>query len=947
MVGTSDIIAKGTVTAVQASSDVKVAQTFDVVASGRVTPVQAEARVVVYSGGDRAPYTVFRDYAANGLKVLDDGPGLFVVGGCTLSRKVILINPTAFRQIRIDYETDDLGLPVVDLQTTDEYIFAFLHDVATGQREVLVLTNTIELAEVFRADVTAGDNSGWIAVREDAGVFAYPSANGEVILRRTSGDFEVIDSIRSVAGETATAVWFRYVLDERPETTFKVERIYYLYVLWKSSAKASVIQYQKYTDTGPTSPRVIENAQWWGEVPIADAEAPVRLDNRGNSTVRGASVTNRGPITPTFDGAIQIAPNEWATLWGWNNENDSIADIPAAVSGITRNHFIGSGLPVDAQDILPRLFAPGRNIGAIVLFTDGQEVKWELRGHPAGGVAVTDYTMPPDPDAILAFTGFAVKQTPPTLYRYDSMEPLTIRQIEALRFGKIRLNNAGLGIDQQSIVRHTDEPNDDIPSNARWWPRDTASRIAGGAIQAHADEGRVSRIYADELERELAQGVLFNVPEFNITQEPINFADPSVAQAGEQMGFEVGASADASVIALSAEEYVNPAFPYSRQGRVFVWLRKADGTYENTDVFEAPYLQNPAWTPDANNAYFSRYTEVTPAGDMVFVGSKRGPGIAVFKVDEFGKASYWKTLTWTEYTAMPVGERAHEARFDNTGKLHFLTTAGFSKGSSTTAGTFHVLYSDDNWETFEVRQGGQERPDTTGNTDNLQTLDVSRDGTTFVIGAWEINRLYSFRSDDGWMTYTAHQLAAPPGITQYQDAYAVPGAERISFAISNGCSYDGFRVISASEQTWDYENGVPLANAYGQRTGTAWYWLYEESSDSYSGPYQILPPINIPSPSGNTLFGAPLRMNAPGFRFNCVLKGSGAGLLDAVYLYGIHDGENRKIAELADGFIFESADTRWAWDRDLLVVANKGEDNPDSGEVDVGAFRVIEFSEAP
>jgi hypothetical protein len=947
MAGAADIIASGSMPAVQGDADLRVLEVFNMEASGAISAVQGDADVVVYSGGDRAPYTVDRDARAAGIISLAEGPGLFVVGGCCKSNRVVLIDPTAFRRIRVAYASVDLGLPVVAMQTTENHVFAYLHDTSTAQREMVVLSNTIDLDVVARFTIADGDQSAWVAVDEDADVFAYPSHLGEIQVRKASGDFDLLAVTRSVAGETDSAVWFRYAVDEHPETADVVERIYYLYVAWKSGAKASVIRYRKYRDSA--TPRSIDDIRWWGETDLPHAEDLRSFHNQANSVFSGASVTNRGTIVPKFDGAVEVSPGRWLTFWGWDSDNVTVADIPPATSGITRNRFIGSGLLPTAQGLLPRLFIPGRNTGVVVLFTSGQEVKWEIRGHPGGGVAVTDYSKAPDSDSLLSFSGFLSKGKPPSVYRYEAPDPLSLAVEQVVRLGRVKFNNAGYTIDLQTLWVNSDLPNDSIEGNTHWWPRDIASRLEGGVIQGHSDEARVSRVLVPEWDREMARGILFNVPEFNIASEPINFAPDAIAQTGERMGWEIGHSADASVVCLSAESYANPAYPYTNQGRVFVWLRNSDGSYTNTDVIEATDTGDPLWTPDEDNEYFSRYTEVTPSGDKVFVGSKRGPGIAVFAIDADGKATYERTLTWPAYTAKAKGQRAHEARFDVTGKFHFMTTSGFFDGDSDELGEFNVLYSDDNWRTFQVLQAGQRRPGAVpGQIDNFSTIDVSRDGTTFVIGAWEINRLYVFRSDDGWQTYSSYELTNPPGVTAF-DTAPTPGDEGVTLGISNGCSYDGFRVVSAAnEQTWDYENGVPLTNDGANETGTVWWWEYDVESDDYLGPFQVLPPVDIPTPSGDTKFGGPIRMNSPGFRFVCSINEVVAsGTVDAVYLYGIHDGNVRKIAELTDGFVFRSADTRWAWDRDLFIVANKAEDNPVSGKTEVGGFRTIVFSEAP
>jgi len=662
--------------------------------------------------------------------------------------------------------------------------------------------------------------------------------------------------------------------------------------------------------------------------------------------MNGGSVTNRGAITPTFDGAVELSDGEWLTFWGYDSDNTAIASIPRQTSGVTRNHFIGSGLSADAQDLLPVLFVGGSSRGVIALFTDGQEVKWELQGGSGGGVAVTDYDVPPDEDTLLAFSGFVVKQHPATMYKYKSFEPLTVEQIQAIRFGKVTLNNAGLYIDRQETVRHTEEPNDDIPGLPHWYPRDMASRIEGGSIQAHADEGRISRFYVEGIEREIARSILFSVPDASVTIFPENFAEYDIAQAGEGMARTQNISADGYIVAMTAEKYTDPRSAFIRTGRVWLWRKNDadDGTYTTTAQLSSLDIPDSSWEPDADKMFFGRCVAPTPDGTVLFVTSKRGPGIAAYRIDPLGIPTYWKTITWPEYTSRPQGERGHECRFSADGRFFLLSTGGYP-GAATVPSTWHMLYSDDGWETVEIRQAGIERPDVVpAEDDSFQTLDFARDGSAFGIGCGEINRAYVYRTEDEWLTFTAHQMDTPSGITAYDYRDETPSAEKVLFAQSVAIGQDGFRaVFSAPMQNWDYVGGAPLANAanvQASQIGTVWYYTWDQDAEEYEGPFQLLPPTDLTEYTPPIRYGSSVRFNGPGNRLHAACS-----TIPLIWLFGIHGEEFKKVGEILTGLPSGSAETSWLLTEDRFIIGAINSDNGD--KANVGSFASVKYEETP
>lgn len=686
------------------------------------------------------------------------------------------------------------------------------------------------------------------------------------------------------------------------------EEKFYLYVVADDGAEASVAEFKRTsTDLG-----VKETFRSHGHVSFEDAQAPVRLDDGGCSVVTKGSVTPRQPIIPVFRGAYKIANNYWATLWGYTNNNAFIVEQPRRELGYTRNRIVGGS--AEQQALLPTLFSSG-DIDAFVLYTAGEEVKWELQSQSGGGVAVTDYSILLTEEQVNTFDAFIVRPVYPGFLQYTADDPLTVQKIANTDLGKLTLNNAGLQFDGQTQVRHTVEYNDDIPYQSAWYGRDLACRIEGGAVQAHADAGRASRILAPELGPELARGNLFSLYDFDIdTTVPIQPPEVDV-QASERLGRMVSVSADGGVFSGSAEHWGDGT--YTSVGRVGVWSNDTENNIQRFLGFIEP---PPDWTR-SNDMFFGRFNEISPDGTLIFIASKIGLGVAIFTISETGVVDYWKTLTFAEYTALPDGEKGNEARISRDGNTLIMACGGFNVGT-VPSHTF-ILQTTDGWNTFELVQDIV-KPGTPSNAP-MSTMDLSRDNKVLCLSCWFINEVYVFRTDDNWASYSTYLLPNPP--------YYPQGTASGDF-LGNplAVNYDGYRLfIGAPFGSPDYGAGAV------SEAGSVELYQYNNETDAYEYLGYLEPPHTL---APNSFFGN-TRANFGGNR----LSVGASGLLKQ-YLYGINDDEISLIADIDSIFYPEGRGVGRFYDtEDTMVAGGQFVDN--GAVVDAGALGLVTFAEEP
>ncbi len=670
----------------------------------------------------------------------------------------------------------------------------------------------------------------------------------------------------------------------------------YLYVVADDGATASVLEHTLFNDgEGNTQEYVIP----FGFVDFKGAQNPIRIDDRGCSVVTEAAVTPHEPVLPVFRGVYKIMNGFYATLWGYTNANAFIVDQPQQGSGLTRNQIV-DGTP-EQQALLPTLFASGDVEEAFVLYTEGEEVQWELETQAGGGIVTTDYTMELTEEEINTFAGYIVRQVSPGFLSYTAADPLTVRQISEQLLGRVTLNQAGLGFDNTTVVRHTRLPNDDIPQQSAWYGRNLACRMEGGALQAHADASRASRILAPELAQELARGSLFSLPAFSVIVSAEDKLADADAQAGEE-GNYIGSSGDGALKVLGATEYTGAN---AAEGRLQIYRNSTAST-----------LGIPLGWSSSTNLKFGRICEVSPAGDLLFVtGEGAAPGVAVFAITPTD-ITYLKTLVWSEFSSTPSGERALEGRFSDDGSYFIM-----SNGTSTIAGQIHVLYSDDNWETFEVKNVFS-RSDAAG-VDSFGVIDIGRDGLSLVVGAPDEDLVYVYRTSDSWANFVEYKLVNPTDI---------PAGGSAKFGAAVAVSSDGFRVIVGSPfADVDYSAGV-ITNV-----GAVDIYLYDNVTPGYAYDRRLGQPETLAT---NDEFGHFTSFNHAGNRIGVFCTGKAK-----YYLYGINGNQVELIGETSDAFIAAATQMRWVFDSDILIASDALADG--TVPADIGAYKTVTFAEEP
>lgn len=865
----------------------------------------------VFTSGDRNVNLHLKHSYLAGVCDFTAASGSRIAVASCESGRVCVINALEPRNISLDGFSAVLDPPPQAIDSTDTYLFALCQ--GRGARRLVVLTNTATPVVVSAIDLhTYGDDSAaWVAVNEAAGVVAVPTGRGVVALYDLS-TLALRQQTYFGLVRTGSAVWKRFALAERPIEGTKENRRFYLYVKRLGSEQAAVLELSQTLESDVLE---LENFRSSGFVELPGSRWSSKLLTGTEAILQSGAVNGRGPVIPIFEGVRPVSDGSYVAVWGYRNDSEVVIYQPRRDTGLTRNHLTGLG--ASDQLILPEVFYPGRIRRAVVLNIGGTATTWELQTQSGGGSAPLDYAQASVDVEVDDQALYAVAIGAGLVRKYTLSDPVTAAFSTRTDVGADApdLLDVSLSFDGSEAIPHTISPNSDLSGVTRWWARNAGIRIEGGTLTLHGFAGIAAKYAPAALAKEAARGVLFSLPSGSVSNFDIVYQDPSVAQDGEQMGWEIGNSGDGAIIALSAESYEEGG--NASVGRVHMFLGRSDGSAAPVGVVTP---SDAGLTPSAG-LQFSRFTEVSNDGSLMFVGAKGGDSIAVFSIDESGGATLKNTLTWPEYSALPALERAHEARVSKDGKVLLLSAGDrFFGGGSTVPGTVHVLYSEDEWATFEVRQVFS-RSDADTTPDGFTTLDCDEECNTLAIGAWRKDKVYVYRTSDRWLTFIEYMLPVPAEVTS-----------GTNFGITMACSSDGFRIVAgAPSADWDQGFGAKTNN------GLAVLYTWDIATGAYVFDRILAPDDEL---ADGDRFGAAVRFNAPGNRLSVVASGA-----PRQYLFGIHDDEIAEIARLDDAFIGGSADTRWLFDRDVLIVANKDEDN--SPLTAVGAFRLIDFPEEP
>jgi hypothetical protein len=318
---------------------------------------------------------------------------------------------------------------------------------------------------------------------------------------------------------------------------------------------------------------------------------------------------------------------------------------------------------------------------------------------------------------------------------------------------------------------------------------------------------------------------------------------------------------------------------------------------------------------------FGRFNMFHPAGTLIFIAGRKGLGIAVFRVSETGAISYWKTLVFPEYTALPDGEKGNEAQFTPDGNT-FVVSCGASSVGTVPSHTF-ILRTTDDWETFALIQDIV-KPGTP-TIYPMNTMDLSRDGNVLCVAVWRINEVYIFRTTDDWASYTAHLLPNPA-------YYPQGGLSGDQMGNPVACNYDGYRIfVGVPFGSPDYGAGV-VAGA-----GSVELYQYNHVTDAYDYLGPLAPPVVL---APGDQFGS-CRANFGGNRLYVT-----SGGLVKQYIYGINEDGISLIYERDSIFTPAAAGaTRFSEVDDTAVQGRGAIDN--GAVVNAGALALVNYSEAP
>lgn len=173
---------------------------------GDVPEPQGAGTGTVFSGGDRTNFVAIQDPALAGFKFIDKGPGFLIAGASENAKKVVLIDATGFRSLRLESESIEVDGFIHAMRSSAQYIFVYAIDKQVQLRKLYIFENASGLALVDIIALDRQELSAWLAVQEDANIIALPVGTGRVQVRSLTAPFDVIGEVSGI-GRSAVATW--------------------------------------------------------------------------------------------------------------------------------------------------------------------------------------------------------------------------------------------------------------------------------------------------------------------------------------------------------------------------------------------------------------------------------------------------------------------------------------------------------------------------------------------------------------------------------------------------------------------------------------------------------------------------------------------------------------------------------------------------------------------
>lgn len=538
-----------------------------------------------------------------------------------------------------------------------------------------------------------------------------------------------------------------------------------------TGAETEIIAYRRVLDGSVV---ISEQVKQHATVDFQDAHTPGTLITQVPHVVTGGSVTSRQPVLPVFDGVIRLAGGVILAIFGYTSANAEIVDQPVGDLGPTRNYW-ATGSTADREALLPALFFPGDNRGTIVFeVSEGEDISWFLDTYAGGGYVAVDYDQAVS-DEVLFQTGDLIRKVFPARLTYQSRDLNDVQQIALEDIDSLTFNDAGFSFDKKTTFIHSRLPNDSLPVD-HWRERNTAIRIEGGFLQAHANQSTVSRQTKAELDREFARGELFSVPSQFLSVSDELLVPSEIVQAGEAGGSasDTAGSRDDQILFKAAEFYDDSRFTGSDNGRVHYYVRTGPLDYVWGGVIHIPV----AWE-SLEIERFGRGVDVSPNGHWLIVVAFNGIGdIALYDLTS-GVPVYVKTL---DYAATHAASDVQWVS-DST-----IAVGGGSK--------VYLLRSIDDWDTFaeqHVFDSGD-----IGTVKIGSELRQSWDGTVLVINVRQPYGCVVLRTEDDWVTISLQQTLFVAGNVSPVSAPSLGGS----------------MVAMAGDEFFELHQYDPVANSY-------------------------------------------------------------------------------------------------------------------------------------
>ena len=483
----SDVVleVRGHLAALSGEVSLHLAEQHQVTLVGELGRFGASVVLDVDPVADPAPFIAFYAHELIGAHVLVRGPGESIaVGG----NRLTLVDATACDSLRIAASLETPA-PVLALQAAGDFLLAVCGDPTSGRRWVLVVDRTFELTVRLQEELDVQDDGGWIA-GDASGLPVFAYADGaDVVLRDLSAPFAERMRLGGAAAEGTRAAWLDLVALERPSTGGQLERLRYLVLAKDHGGLAAVFEHRAlFTDPGIRLPEaqdlISDRFTQIGAVGLEDAEVPLSLTTQPAVLFSGGSTTSPDPITPEFDGAVELPDGRWMLTWGYDNPNTDIVLLPAGVDN-SLGAYVGQ----------PEQFFTGRVYAAVSIIVAASQpaVSWTLDGSAVAADYSQALTAAADPRDRLIYVP---RETRPVQDVFAVAEPWEDPRPVAsydTRDGQ-----------PSNMVRDTSEPNEDVPGMSRWWGRLATGRIAGGWLMVHGEAGYVTRVYHPPFVRELS-----------------------------------------------------------------------------------------------------------------------------------------------------------------------------------------------------------------------------------------------------------------------------------------------------------------------------------------------------------------------------------------------------------------------------------------------------------